>query len=46
MERIVRNIKIGTDEQIEDDQGGLVKLDLLTKKIVVRLKTLDSENLQ
>ena len=38
MERIVRNIKIGTDEQMDDDQGGLVKLDLLDKEIVVRLK--------
>ena len=40
MERIVRNIKIGTDEQMDDDQGGLVKLDLLDKEIVVRLKNL------
>ena len=40
MERIVRNIKIGNDEQIDDDEGGMVKLDLLDKEIVVRLKNL------
>jgi DNA-directed RNA polymerase subunit B len=40
MERIVRNIKIGTDEQIDDDEGGTVKLDLLDKEIIVRLKNL------
>ncbi len=40
MERIVRNIKIGSDEQIEDDEGGMVKLDLLDKEIVVRMKNL------
>jgi len=40
MEGIVRNIKIGTDEDIDDDEGGLVKLDLLDKEIIVRLKNL------
>ena len=40
MERIVRNIKIGSDEQIDDDEGGMVKLDLLDKEIIVRLKNL------
>ena len=40
MESIVRNIKIGTDEQVDDEEGGLVKLDLLDKEIVVRLKNL------
>ncbi len=40
MERIVRNIRIGSDEQVEDDEGGLVKLDLLDKEIIVRLKNL------
>jgi len=40
MERIVRNIKIGTDELIEDVHGGLIKLDLLDKEISVRMKNL------
>ena len=40
MESIVRNIKIGSDEHFDDDEGGLVKLDLLDKEIVVRLKNL------
>ena len=40
MENIVRNIRIGSDEQVEDDEGGLVKLDLLDKEIIVRLKNL------
>jgi len=40
MEGIVRNIKIGTDEDLDDDEGGLVKLDLLDKEIIVRLKNL------
>ena len=29
MESIVRNIRIGSDEPVEDDEGGMVKLDLL-----------------
>jgi len=40
MENIVRNIRIGSDEPVEDDEGGLVKLDLLDKEIIVRLKNL------
>ena len=40
MEKIVRNIRIGSDEPFEDDEGGLVKLDLLDKEIIVRLKNL------
>ena len=36
MENIVRNIRIGSDEPVEDDEGGLVKLDLLDKEIIVR----------
>ena len=40
MEKIVRNIRIGSDELVEDDEGGLVKLDLLDKEIIVRLKNL------
>ena len=40
MERIVRSIRIGSDEDVIDDEGGLVKLDLLDKEITVRLKNL------
>ena len=40
MENIVRNIRIGSDEPVEDDEGGMVKLDLLDKEIIVRLKNL------
>ena len=36
MENIVRNIRIGSDEPVEDDEGGMVKLDLLDKEIIVR----------
>jgi len=40
MEKIVRNIRIGSDEPVDDDEGGMVKLDLLDKEIIVRLKNL------
>ena len=40
MEKIVRNIRIGTDEIIEDDDGGIIKLDVLDKEIVIRLKNI------
>ena len=39
-EKIVRNIRIGTDEVVEDDEGGLVKLDVLDNEISVRMKNL------
>ena len=43
MERIVRSIRIGTDEPVEDlpggeEAGGCIKLDVLDKEIIVRLK--------
>ena len=38
MERIVRSIRVGTDEIIEDDEGGMIKLDVLDKEIIVRIK--------
>ncbi|HIE81276.1 MAG TPA: DNA-directed RNA polymerase subunit B [Candidatus Poseidoniales archaeon] len=40
MDRIVRNIRIGTDELIEDDDGGIIKLDVLDKEIVIRMKNI------
>lgn len=43
MERIVRNIRIGTDETDEledDDKGGIIKLDVLDQEIIVRLRNI------
>ncbi len=40
MERIVRNIRIGTDEPVEDNDGGIIKLDVLDKEIVIRMKNI------
>ena len=40
MENIVRNIRIGTDEPVEDDDGGIIKLDVLDKEIVIRMKNI------
>jgi DNA-directed RNA polymerase subunit B len=40
MEQIVRGIRIGTDELIEDDLGGVIKLDVLDKEIMVRMKNI------
>ena len=45
MEKIVRNIRVGTDEAVElipggADAGGAIKLDVLEKEIYVRLKGL------
>ena len=39
-ERIVRNIRIGTDEPIEDEEGGIIKLDVLDPDIQVRMKNM------
>ena len=39
-ERIVRNIRIGTDEPIEDEEGGIIKLDVLDHDIQVRMKNM------
>ena len=39
-ERIVRNIRIGTDEPIEDEDGGIIKLDVLDHEIQVRMKNM------
>ena len=40
MEKIVRSIRIGEDEPIEDDEGGMIKLDVLDKEIIVRMKNI------
>ncbi len=39
-EHILRNIRIGTDEPIEDDEGGIIKLDVLDYEISVRMKNI------
>ncbi|HJM40930.1 MAG TPA: DNA-directed RNA polymerase subunit B [Candidatus Thalassarchaeaceae archaeon] len=39
-EKIVRNIRIGTDELIEDEEGGIIKLDVLDHEISVRMKNM------
>ena len=38
MEKIIRNIRVGTDEEIIDDLGGYIKLDVADQEIVIRLK--------
>ena len=38
MERIIRNIRVGTDEDFNDDEGGYIKLDVHDQDIVIRLK--------
>jgi DNA-directed RNA polymerase subunit B len=38
MEKIIRNIRVGTDEEISDDKGGFIKLDVVDQDIVIRLK--------
>ena len=40
MERIVRSISVGTDEDNDDDQGGMIKLDVIDQDIMVRLKNI------
>ena len=40
MEKIIRNIRVGTDEEISDDKGGFIKLDVIDQDIVIRLKNI------
>ena len=40
MEKIIRNIRVGTDEEIVDDDGGYIKLDVVDQEIVIRLKNI------
>jgi len=39
-EEIVRTIRIGTEETVDDDEGGLIKLDVLDLDIQVRMKNM------
>ncbi|MDG1553094.1 MAG: DNA-directed RNA polymerase subunit B'', partial [Candidatus Poseidonia sp.] len=38
MEKIIRNIRVGTDEDFNDDEGGYIKLDVADQDIVIRIK--------
>ena len=38
MEEIIQNIRVGTDEEIDDDEGGFIRLDVADQDIVIRLK--------
>ena len=38
MESIIRNIRVGTDEEIDDDEGGFIRLDVADQDIVIRLR--------
>ena len=40
MENIVRAIHVGTDDEVDDDDGGIIKLDVIDKDIVVRIKNI------
>ena len=40
MEKIVRSIRVGTDEEVEDDKGGLIKLDVIDQDIIIRVKNI------
>ena len=40
MERIIRNIRVGTDEKPEDDEGGIIKLDVIDEEIIIRIKNI------
>ena len=40
MEKIIRNIRVGTDEEIHDDEGGYIKLDVVDHDITIRLKNI------
>ena len=40
MEKIVRNIRVGTDEEVDDDMGGLIKLDVIDQDIIIRVKNI------
>ena len=48
MERIIQNIRVGTDEEIVDDLGGYIKLDVADQEIVIRMKniTLGAPNIR
>jgi hypothetical protein len=44
MEKIIRNIRVGTDEEIDDDDGGFIKLDVVDQDITIVSRTFNSVN--
>ena len=40
MEKIIRNIRVCIDGEVEDDEGGFIKLDVVDQDIVIRLKNI------
>jgi DNA-directed RNA polymerase subunit B len=40
MEKIVRAIRVGTDEEVDIEDGGIIKLDVIDQDIVVRMKNI------
>jgi len=38
MEKIIRNIRVGIDGEVDDDDGGFIKLDVVDQDIVIRMK--------
>ena len=35
MEKIIRNIRVGIDGEVEDDESGFIKLDVVDQDIVI-----------
>ena len=40
MERIVKGIRVGTDDIFEDEEGGVIKLDVIDQEIYIRLRNI------
>jgi DNA-directed RNA polymerase subunit B len=40
MEKIIRNIRVGIDGEVDDDDGGFIKLDVVDQDIVIRMKNI------
>ena len=40
MEKIVRAIRVGTDEEVDIEDGGIINLDVIDQNIVVRMKNI------
>ena len=40
MEKIVRDIRVGTDEEIDPAHGGIIKLDVIDQDVVIRIKNI------
>ena len=38
MEKIIRNIRVGTDEEVDGEDGGYIKLDVVDQDIIIRMK--------